>query len=72
MHPEARKALHAMADEIEGFEPVPSSFRGVKRDPVIGARMTLRMVVEWLRERADEKPDTTQPAPEEVLQEVTN
>jgi hypothetical protein len=70
MHPEAKKALHEIADEIEGFAPVPSTFKSVKRDPVVGARMTLRMVVELIRERADGKPNKNGNASPEMLAEM--
>jgi hypothetical protein len=70
MHPEAKKALHAIADEIEGFAPVPSTFAGVKRDPVVGARMTLRLVVELIRERADGEPNSSGKASPEMLAEM--
>lgn len=57
-----RDALHRIADEIAGFEPVPSTFKGVRDDAVTGARVTLRMVVELIRERADGKPSATKQA----------
>lgn len=59
------KALHAVADELAGFIPLPDTFRGMSG--VQGAKVTLRMAVELLRERADNKPDTGRPASEDEL-----
>ena len=70
MTPECKAALHKIADEIEGLQPVPSTFKGVKNSAVTGAQITLRMVVELIRERADERPDTSQPAKPEHLSEL--
>lgn len=70
MTPSARRELHKLADEIARLQPVPSTFKGVRRDPVVGAQMTLRMIVELIRERADGLPDSSQPAAKEHLEEL--
>lgn len=54
MTPECKAVLHKIADEIEGLKPVPSTFKGIKNNAVTGAQITLRMVVELIRERADD------------------
>lgn len=66
--PFCAEALHAVADEIAGFMPVASTFKGM--NGAQGAKVTLRMVVELLRERADGKPDTSRPATEEELNDT--
>lgn len=71
MTPEAKRELHKIADELEALRPVPSTFKGVRNDALAGARITLRMVVELIRERADEKPDTSKPARPEHLAEFS-
>jgi hypothetical protein len=67
--PSQAKALRAVADELEGFVPQAVSFKGM--NGVQGARVTLRMAVELLRERAGNKPDTTRPATPAELQTVS-
>lgn len=69
MTPEARAALHKIADEIADLQPVPSTFKGIK-DTAAAARVTLRMVVELIRERADGKPDSSTPASDAHLAEM--
>lgn len=62
MAPETRAALHKVADELEAFAPVTSTFKSMRNKPEAAARITLRMAVELIRERADGKPDTSRPA----------
>ena len=63
--PAQSDALRAAASEIEGYVPVAATFKGMTG--VQGAKVTLRMVVELLRERADGRPDTTRTATAEEL-----
>jgi hypothetical protein len=58
-------ALRAVADEIAGFVPVASTFTGMTA--IQGAKVTLRMVVDLIRERADGRPDTTRKATDDEL-----
>lgn len=55
----AAQALRRVADELAGYEPVPDTFKSVRRDPVAGAKITIRMAVELLRERAAEAETQT-------------
>lgn len=48
------QALRRVAAELEGYEAQPETFKGVRRDPVEVARVTIRMAVELLRERASD------------------
>ena len=50
----ASQALRRVANELKGYEAQPESFKSVRRDPVVISRITIRMAVELLLERAEE------------------
>lgn len=68
MTPSQAKALHAVADELEGFAPLPGTFKGVSAAKA--AKITIRMAVTLLRERADNKPDTSRTATAKELKQA--
>ena len=66
MTPETRAALLSLADEIEGFQPVPST---MPKKPFDAASSALQMAVELIRERANGAPDGSRPATDDELKQ---